>query len=132
MREMRLYLITLAGFALLFALIFSATRSTAVYYYELAEAAQEKPAREVRIGGQVVPKSITYEPENFLLSFSLYDPKHPEMRLKVVHKGPRPDNLMDDVMVLVRGKVDWEQGVVTTRGADGLLVKCPSRYEPPK
>ena len=132
MKGARLYLITLAGFALLCVLIYSATRSTAVYYYELAEAVQEKPDREIRIGGQVVPKSITYDPENFLLSFLLYDPKHPEIRIKVVHKGPRPDNLMDDVMALVRGKVDWEQGVITTRGADGLLVKCPSRYEPPQ
>ncbi|MHA2609881.1 MAG: cytochrome c maturation protein CcmE [bacterium JZ-2024 1] len=132
MRETRLYVLTLVGFALLVALIFSATRSTAVYYYELAQAAEEKPDREVRIGAQVVPESITFDPEHFLLTFSIYDPKKPEIRLKVAHKGPRPDNLMDDVMVLVRGKVDWQQGVITTRGADGLLVKCPSRYEPPK
>ncbi len=129
MKENRVYFISFVGVLLLGALIYAMTRNTSVYYYELAEAAQDKPMQEVRVGAQVVPGSISYHPEKFLLTFEIYDPKAPEKMLKVVSREPRPDNLMDDVMVLVRGKVDWEQGVLNARE---VLVKCPSRYEPPK
>jgi cytochrome c-type biogenesis protein CcmE len=109
-------------------------------------------SREIRISGAVVGSSITYDPaDNLKLSFDIVNIPGDQAeidrqgglaavlhqavvdqsrnRIKVVYYGPKPDLLKDEAQAIVTGKLGPDGIFYANSGADGLLLKCPTRYE---
>lgn len=67
--------------------------------------------------------SIQWNADRIELEFEIYDEN--DSTLPVFHKGIKPDNFSDDVIVIVEGFMN-DQGVFE---AERVTTKCPSKYE---
>ena len=106
-------------------LVFTATRSTAMYYVtvdELLQRRTELQGRPVRVSGLVVGASVEFDAAGLLLSFDLQGAD--SSTLPVVFHGPKPDQLRDGAEAIVEGQLT-EVGL----DAKTVLLKCPSKYE---
>ena len=104
-------------------LVFSATRTSAVYYLTVEELRGMGPAaytQQVRVSGPVATSSIVREGER--LSFSIADPSGD---LTVVYRGVVPDIFQEGINVVVEGSYALDG----TFAAHTLLAMCPSRFE---
>jgi len=105
-------------------LIYSATRSNLVYYYEIDEArAAVRPNQQVRLSGDVVAGTIR-QSEPGRIGFHIEDAER-RNRLPVTYAGVVPDIFKPGIQVVVEGKFG-ENG---TFEADRLTAKCPSKYQ---
>lgn len=73
--------------------------------------------------GLLVKDSIQWNADKIELQFEIYDEN--DVSLPVFHKGIKPDNFSDDVIVIVEGFIN-EDGVFE---AEKVQTKCPSKYE---
>jgi cytochrome c-type biogenesis protein CcmE len=106
-------------------LVVSSLSGAAQYYLTVAEVqAQGALNRIVRVNGIVDGASIQYDPHTLTLRFDLVDKSG---RLPVIHHDVMPDMLRDGADAVVEGKYR-EDGVFEVN-ANGLLLKCPSKYE---
>jgi cytochrome c-type biogenesis protein CcmE len=104
-------------------LIFSAASGSAAYYVTIGELQQQEASRRnVRVSGNIVGESITWEPRDLHLAFDIIDDSG---RLPVVYHGARPDMFRDGAEVVVEGRLTPEG----TFEARTMLLKCPSKYE---
>ncbi|MFT9600498.1 cytochrome c maturation protein CcmE [Mesobacillus sp.] len=67
--------------------------------------------------------SVKWDADKLELRFELYE--EGQGTLKVFHKGIKPDNFTEDVIVLVEGFIQ-EDGVFE---AEKVQTKCPTKYE---
>ena len=103
-------------------LAFQAFENAAVYYYTITEAASlEINGQKIRIKGEVLQDTVTYDPQKPLLGFSLSD-GHSELPVK--YERVMPDNFGHAQEAIL-------EGVLTETGlnADKLMLQCPSKYE---
>jgi cytochrome c-type biogenesis protein CcmE len=106
-------------------LIFSSLGGSAQYYMTVAELEAQGPSdRIVRVNGLVDGESIQYDPQSLTLRFDLVDDSG---RLPVLHHDVMPDMLRDGADAVVEGK--YRQDGVFEVNRNGLLLKCPSKYE---
>ncbi|PWH15062.1 MAG: hypothetical protein DDG58_11855 [Ardenticatenia bacterium] len=109
-------------------LIFTATQSTAAYFFTISELYARGEAaydRYVRVSGKVTDAAIQFDPRDLMLRFQIADENG--QTLSVVFHGPKPDQLRPDAEAILEGKFD---GKVFT--AQTILLKCPSKYEEEK
>lgn len=109
-------------------LIFTATQSTAAYFFTIGELYARGEAaydRYVRVSGKVTNAAIQFDPRELILRFQIADENG--QALSVVFHGPKPDQLRPDAEAILEGKFD---GKVFT--AQTILLKCPSKYEEEK
>jgi cytochrome c-type biogenesis protein CcmE len=131
-------------------LVVSSTQASAEYFLtveELNQKGQSVVNRNLRVSGAVIGDTISYDPQNLALSFTVAhvtgdnseieaqgglaevlhqavtDPSRAHM--KVVYIGPKPDLLRDEAQAIMTGHLG-EDGIFY---ADELLLKCPTRYE---
>ncbi|MFN2432614.1 MAG: cytochrome c maturation protein CcmE [Gemmatimonadota bacterium] len=106
-------------------LIWSASRSNLVYYYEIDEArAAVQPDQQVRLAGDVVDGTIRKSPADARIAFQIQDAagRH---RVPVTYAGAVPDIFKPGIQVVVEGRFDASG----TFAADRLTAKCPSKYQ---
>lgn len=122
---------------------------------ELKAKAANDPSvydREIRIAGAVIGESITYDTsDNLKLTFTIVDIPGDQAeidrqgglaevlhqavgdpsrsRLTIVYHGPKPDLLKNEAQAIVTGKLGKDGVFYANGGSDGLLLKCPTRYE---
>jgi len=109
-------------------LIFTATQSTAAYFFTIGELYERGEAaydRYIRVSGKVTDAAIQFDPRDLMLRFQIADESG--QTLPVVFHGPKPDQLRPDAEAILEGKFD---GQVFT--AQTILLKCPSKYEEEK
>lgn len=109
-------------------LIFTATQSTAAYFFTIGELYTRGEAaydRYVRVAGKVTHAAVQFDPRELILRFQIADENG--QTLPVVFHGPKPDQLRPDAEAILEGKFD---GKVFT--AQTILLKCPSKYEEEK
>ena len=97
----------------------------ATYYITVSEFVEEGDSlygQHIRVAGHVDTESVSWDTENFTLSFTLVDGK---ASLPVIYQGAIPDTFRPGNDVVAEGKSD-QQGVFH---ADNLITKCPSKYE---
>jgi len=103
-------------------------KETGVYYLTPTELATRVEADRsfynvgVKMGGRVVPGSITRDVATQTITFRATDGQH---TWPVVYRGLAPDTFTDEVDVVVEGRLQAD-GVFH---ATTLLAKCGSRYE---
>lgn len=113
---------------------FNSAGGTQLYVTVDEYLAQESAlnGRDLRVTGWVVGDSIQYtqiDAENSRLEFDIVDDlANPTNRLHIVALNePKPDLLQHEAQALVEGQADGNG--VFAANKDGLLLKCPTRYE---
>ncbi len=80
---------------------------------------------QIRVSGRIAPGSLSIAPDRTRAKFSLAGRGG---RLAVVCLGPLPDNLAEEVEVVVEGRLD-DSGIL--RG-EKALTRCAGKYESQK
>lgn len=127
----------LVGGALLLVLaclIVWATMTAGAYYLtvnEIVTKGNTIVGERVRMNGLVVADSDTWDEDNHVLRFAVYDENDKAgagEQMQVVFYGPKPDNFHRAASAIIEGEVIAENSQLVFK-ADTLLLKCPSRYE---
>lgn len=106
-------------------LIYTGIRETGVYYLTVSELKVRGNTiydQNFRVGGIVVPGSISWNSNSFELKFKITDKQE---YLNVIYKGIVPD-------IFGAGREVVIEGLYTKEGifqAKTLLTKCPSKYK---
>jgi len=98
----------------------------ATYSYtvgELKELGSSIQGNSVRVSGQVALGSVTQEPDNITLQFTIVEDGE---SLPVVYQGVVPDTFKVGNDIVVEGHLN-SNGIFQ---ANTILVKCPSKYVP--
>jgi cytochrome c-type biogenesis protein CcmE len=106
-------------------LIFTATQSTAAYFFTVEELYAKGATiydRNLRVSGKVTSDAIDFNSRDLVLRFQVAGESG--QRLPVVFSGPKPDQLRPDAEAILEGRFDGREFRAQT-----LLLKCPSRYE---
>ncbi len=106
-------------------LIYSGIRDTMTYYLTVSEALArpiETQSRALRVGGEVVPDSVIWEPGTLRLRFKLRDAGG---SLQVAYQGVVPDSFKPGREVVIEGRM-MEKGSIV---ASNIMPKCASKYE---
>lgn len=112
-------------------LMVTGMRDSMVYYHtpaELVVRTTEDPSYHkvgVKVGGRVVPGTVSFDPRALDLRFQIMDIETGETAFAVHYEGPVPDTFEEGRDVVVEGRLT-EAGVFE---ATTLLTKCGSRYE---
>jgi cytochrome c-type biogenesis protein CcmE len=110
-------------------LIFSAVQSAGAYYREVGEVLGQQSAlngKMLRVSGNIVTDSITYNAPTLDLNFKISDPKDASKQILIHFHGVKPDQMdRPGSSAIVDGKL-LSNGTVD---ANELMLKCPSRYE---
>jgi cytochrome c-type biogenesis protein CcmE len=106
-------------------------KDSMMYYYtpdELAaKVAADPTARDMgaKMGGRVVPGSVTFDQRTLDLRFTIVDIASGRTTYPVHYNGPLPDTFEEGRDVVAEGKL----GADGTFQATHVLTKCGSRYE---
>jgi cytochrome c-type biogenesis protein CcmE len=110
-------------------LIISSISSAGAYYREVGEVLAQRDAlagKNLRVSGNIVTSSVTYDAANLDLNFMISDPADASKTLPIYFHGVQPDQITrEGSSAIVEGSLG-PNGVVE---ANNLLLKCPSRYE---
>ena len=110
-------------------LIFSAVQSAGAYYREVHEVLVQKTTltgKMLRVSGNIVPESITYDSAKLDLNFKISDPTDANQQIPVYFHGVKPDQMDREGSSAI---IDGSLRPDGTVNADQLMLKCPSRYE---
>lgn len=122
--------------ALIGYLIVSSISSAGAYYREVGEVLAQQDAligKNLRVSGNIVTESVTYDAAKLDLNFKIADPADPTKQLDIHFHGVQPDQITREGSsaivegTLGRGSGDGAGGPNVE--ANNLLLKCPSRYE---
>lgn len=108
-------------------LVRTAITHASTYYVTVNEFFQEtsvQQTRETTISGEIIGKTIHWDPTTSILQFSMQDTTGGKT-LAVTYKGGKPDDFTDNWPVIVTGQLQ-SNGVFK---AQKLLIKCPSKYD---
>lgn len=97
------------------------------YYVLVDECLQNQDqlrGQRLRVSGRVAPDTLQIEPDRRSATFSLLGSTG---EIAVTCPGPLPDNLAEDMEVVVEGALA-EDGAAQIRG-DKVLTRCASKYQ---
>ena len=127
-KHQRLVLLILALAAMLGAVVLAmwGLQDRAAYFVTPSDiaAGTTQPGKALRLGGMVVPGSLTREPDGVTIGFTVSDTK--EMT-RVRYRGITPDLFREGSGVVAEGRI--ENGLFI---ADNILAKHDERYMPPQ
>jgi cytochrome c-type biogenesis protein CcmE len=113
-------------------LMVTGMRDSMTYFLTPAELATRVSANPafaeeagVRVGGRVVPGSVSFDQKTLDLRFTLVDIETGRTSFPVHYNGPLPDTFQEGRDVVVEG--NYRPG--GTFQASNVLTKCGSRYE---
>jgi cytochrome c-type biogenesis protein CcmE len=134
-------------------LMVTAIQGAGSYYREVGEVLDQQAAltgKPIRVSGNIVPGSITYDAATLNLNFKISDPKDAAKVLPIHFHGVKPDQMeREGSSAIVEGVFGGAPlgtgsgksggsgngnqpaigGPVPPVEANNLLLKCPSRYE---
>lgn len=90
---------------------------------ELVENMDEYKGDFITTQGLLKEDSIQWDADKIELEFEIYDEN--DETLQIFHKGIKPDNFTNEIIVIVAGFVN-EDGIFE---AEKVQTKCPSKYE---
>ncbi len=96
------------------------------YYLTADECLARGPSlagTRVRVSGKVASESLRVAPDRREAAFAL---QGSEGRLAITCLGPLPDNLAENIEVVVEGRLD-AAGLLR---AEKVLTRCASKYDP--
>lgn len=90
---------------------------------ELVENMDDYKGDFITTQGLLKEESIQWDADKIELEFEIYDEN--DKTIQVFHKGIKPDNFTNEIIVIVAGFVN-DDGVFE---AEKVQTKCPSKYE---
>lgn len=122
-KKLKIILISFLPLLLLGFLAFRAFENSAAYYYTISEVkAQEISEQKLRVKGQLVADSVSYDSTVPRLEFALTDGN---AEITAVYRGAMPDNFYHSEEVIIEGKMNSQAEFVISK----LMLQCPSKYE---
>ncbi|HCX89604.1 MAG: cytochrome C biogenesis protein CycJ [Deltaproteobacteria bacterium CG12_big_fil_rev_8_21_14_0_65_43_10] len=106
-------------------LIYTGLRDTMTYYLTVSEVlakSSEIQNQTIRVGGNVSPNSVQWDPKDLRLLFKIEDDKS---SLNVDYRGVVPDSFKPGREVVVEGTYKSNGQFVATT----IMPKCASKYE---
>jgi cytochrome c-type biogenesis protein CcmE len=101
--------------------------STSWQYYLLVDECREQPGRfygkRLRVSGKVAGRSLTISVDRRKASFVLAGHNH---QIRVNCSGPLPDNLSENIDVVVEGVLQEDGHLQGQR----VITRCASKYAP--
>jgi cytochrome c-type biogenesis protein CcmE len=111
-----------------FAGLLFTTLGEATEYYKLVDEVMVQPeqwyGRKLQLHGYVVPGSIARKRNSLDYRFQIQSSGHV---VTATYTGVVPDTFKDDSEVVVKGTLSPEGFTVAP---NGVMAKCPSKYEP--
>ena len=117
-------LISLVVISVISYLIYTGIRDTMTYYLTVSEVlAQpfENQDQTLRVGGNVSPGSVQWDPKNLRLLFTIQDEK---ASIAVDYQGVVPDSFKPGREVIVEGTYTGDGKFKATT----IMPKCASKY----
>ena len=124
-RRTKLILISLITVSIFGYLIYTGLRDTMTYYLTVPEVlagTTEAKNKTIRVGGNVFPDSVRWDPKNLKLFFKIGDG---EASLNVDYRGVVPDSFKPGREVIIEGIYDGKGKLI----ASTIMPKCGSKYE---
>ncbi len=124
-RRLKIIVVSSIVLSIIGYLTYTGIRDTMTYYLTVSELLAKGPSTEntgLRVGGEVIPDSIQWNPKDLRLSFRMRDG---ESILKVDYQGVVPDSFKPGREVIVEGKYRTEGLFKATT----IMPTCPSNYE---
>lgn len=90
---------------------------------ECVEHSTEFVGHRLRVNGKVAAESLVIRDDRQLATFTLCGATE---RLQVTCPGPLPDNLAEEIDVVVEGRL--ESGTALRLAGDRVLTRCASKY----
>lgn len=112
-------------FSIVGYLTYTGIRDTMAYYLTVSELLAKGSSAEnvgLRVGGEVIPDSIQWDPKDLKLRFRIRDQGS---GLQVNYQGVVPDSFKPGKKVVVEGRYTGD-GIFK---ATTIMPTCPSRYE---
>ena len=110
-------------------LVYAGVRDTMTYYLNVSEVLANPPEVQnesiVRIGGNVAPASVKWDPKSLELAFKIEDMEDRKYSLLVSYKGVVPDSFKPGIDVVLEGKYMGEGKFAAVT----IMPKCGSKYE---
>ena len=106
-------------------LIYTGLRDTMTYYLTVSEVlakSSEIQNQTIRVGGNVSPNSVQWDPKDLRLLFKIEDDKS---SLNVDYRGVVPDSFKPGREVVVEGTYKSNGQFMATT----IMPKCASKYE---
>ncbi|WP_053364069.1 cytochrome c maturation protein CcmE [Bacillus sp. FJAT-27251] len=122
-------LVMIGGFAIagaILLLLLAATPASSgveLKLKELVENGEKYKENYITVEGLLIEESIKWNADEILLEFDVQDEEG--NRLRVAHKGVKPDNFSEGVIAILQGFIK-EDG---TFEAETVKTRCPSKYE---
>lgn len=114
---------------LAFAGLLYSTLSEGTEYYKHVDEVMASPAawqgKRLQLHGFVVPKSIGRKADSLEYRFDVHQNGKV---IRAYYTGIVPDTFKDDAEVVLKGRLS-EDGAFHVE-KDGVMAKCPSKYEP--
>lgn len=124
-KRLKVIVISSIIFSIIGYLTYTGIRDTMAYYLTVSELLAKGPSAEnmgLRVGGEVVPDSVQWNPKDLKLRFWIRDG---ESSLQVHYQGVVPDSFKPGKEVIVEGRYTAE-GLFK---AATIMPTCPSKYE---
>lgn len=119
--------LAVAGLAIATLLSLRAFKENMMFFVDISEVAEGKAPedRNFRVGGLVVAGSVTREPGELEVKFTLTDTRN---ELDVSYNGVLPDLFREGQGIVAHGRMGDSGGFV----ADTVLAKHDENYMPPE
>ncbi len=117
-------LISMVVLSVIAYLIYTGIRDTMTYYLTVSEVlAQPSENRDqtLRVGGNVSPGSVQWDPKNLRLLFTIQDEK---ASITVDYRGVVPDSFKPGGEIIIEGAYTGEGKFKATT----IMPKCASKY----
>jgi cytochrome c-type biogenesis protein CcmE len=125
-RRIRLIVGIVVIVAAIGALLWLGIARGTVYYYSVAELLGKGAIQHVRVAGDLEGLPQVDDAKGGF-TFTIRDRDQPVAKLKVVYDGAVPDAFKSEGVVEVVAEGDYDGAGVFV--AEGLITKCPSKYE---
>ncbi|MEE8430580.1 MAG: cytochrome c maturation protein CcmE [Candidatus Desulfatibia sp.] len=117
-------LISLVVLSVVSYLIYAGVRDTMTYYLTVSEVLaqpSENQDQTLRVGGNVSPGSVQWDPKNLRLLFTIKDEK---ASIAVDYRGVVPDSFKPGVEIIIEGTYTGDGKFKATT----IMPKCASKY----
>ncbi|NIS71290.1 MAG: cytochrome c maturation protein CcmE [Proteobacteria bacterium] len=124
-KKLKVIVVSSILFSIIGYLTYTGIRDTMAYYLTVSELLAKGPSTEntgFRVGGEVIPDSIQWNPKDLKLSFRI---REGESSLHVDYQGVLPDSFKPGREVIVEGRYTAEGLFKATT----IMPTCPSKYE---
>jgi len=124
-RRLKHILISIIIVSIIGYLIYTGLRDTMTYYLTVSEVlakSSEIQNQTIRVGGNVSPDSVQWDPKDLRLLFKIEDDKS---SLNIDYRGVVPDSFKPGREVVVEGTYKNNGQFMATT----IMPKCASKYE---